>query len=325
MIAKYGYFSILIIALIITIMVSLSLGSQYISLSVLWQSQLDQHVHIEQLQQIILSIRLPRIINAITVGALLSVAGLMIQNLVKNPLADPYILGLSGASASVQLAIIATGLVLPFWLFMLSGFIAAIFSLLLLMLLSSNKGLNTSNLLLSGVVIAFAYGAIISLILTLSPLATTKPMLFWLMGDLSYTLPSVYPIIFLILGLLGSYKYHRELDILARGEFFAQKCGINVKKINIILLITTSVFTAIAVSMAGTIGFVGLVVPHITRLLVGNSHAKLIPLSALIGALVLLIADTFARTIVAPVQLPVGIFTALFGVPVFLILLRKKS
>ena len=319
MVAKYGYLPILIITLIISILVALSLGSQYIPISELWQDQIGP------LQQIMLSIRLPRVINAVTVGALLSMAGLMIQNLVKNPLADPYILGLSGASASVQLVIIASGLVLPFWLFMLAGFLAAIFSLLLLILLSSKKSLNTSHLLLSGVVIAFAYGAIISLVLTLSPLSTTKPMLFWLMGDLSYSQFSLFPITLLILGMLWALKYHKELDLLARGEFFAQKCGVNVKKINFILLITTSIFTAIAVSMAGTIGFVGLVVPHISRLLVGNIHAKLIPLSALLGAIVLLIADTFARTIVAPIQLPVGIFTAIFGVPVFLILLRRKT
>jgi iron complex transport system permease protein len=308
----------LIISLIIAIIASLSLGSQYIPLSSLWQDTATQKFNI------IMSIRLPRTINAITVGVLLSLAGLMIQNLVKNPLADPYILGISGASASVQLAIIASGIILPFWLFILIGFIAAIISLVLLILISSNKGIQTNNLLLSGVVMAFAYGAVISLILSLSPQATTKPMLFWLMGDLSYSLNSIYPIIILVIGIIWVTKYHKELDLLARGDFFAEKCGVDVKRVNLIILITTSVFTAIAVSMAGTIGFVGLVVPHISRLLVGNIHAKLIPTSALIGAIVLLVADTFSRTIVAPIQLPVGIFTALFGVPVFLLLLRKK-
>ena len=319
MIFKNTFVLILIFGLLIAIIISLSLGSQYIPLSILWQGSATQEYNI------IMSIRLPRTMNAITVGALLSLAGLMIQNLVKNPLADPYILGISGASASVQLAIIASGIVLPFWLFILIGFIAAIISLLLLIMVSSNKGIQTNNLLLSGVVMAFAYGAIISLILTLSPQSTTKPMLFWLMGDLSYSTNSIYPIIILIIGIIWVTKYHKELDLLARGDFFAQKCGVDVKKINLLILITTSVFTAIAVSMAGTIGFVGLVVPHIARLLVGNIHAKLIPTSALIGAIVLLVADTFSRTIVAPIQLPVGIFTALFGVPVFLMLLRRKA
>lgn len=298
---------------------ALAVGSQSFFLTELWNNQLSQY------KDIVLSIRVPRIINAITVGSLLSIAGLMIQNLVKNPLADPYILGISGASASVQLVIIATGVALPFSMFVFLGFSAALLSMLLLIKISSRKGLNTNILLLSGVVIAFAYGAIIALILTLSPLATTKPMLFWLMGDLSFSQTSLFSILLLFTGIFWALRYHKELDILARGEFFAQKSGVDVKKINLILLITTSVFTAIAVSMAGTIGFVGLVVPHITRMLVGNSHVKLIPASALIGAIVLLLADTLARTIVAPIQLPVGIFTALFGVPVFLYLLKTQK
>lgn len=316
---KQGILFLLTGILLLSIVIALTAGSQNISLAELWNNQAGQN------KDILLSIRMPRIINAITVGALLSIAGLMIQNLVKNPLADPYILGVSGASASVQLTIIATGITLPFGVFMFFGFSAALLSMLLLIKISSRKGLNTNILLLSGVVIAFAYGAIISLILTLSPLVTTKPMLFWLMGDLSFSQTSLFSMLLLFAGIFWALKYHKELDILARGEFFALKSGVDVKKINLILLITTSVFTAVAVSMAGTIGFVGLVVPHITRMLVGNSHAKLIPASALIGAIVLLIADTLARTIVAPIQLPVGIFTALFGVPVFLFLLKTQK
>ncbi len=312
-----NYIPILIVLLFLSIISALFLGSQNISLVELFDNQFYQ------VKDIVLSIRLPRVINAITVGALLSIAGLMIQNLVKNPLADPYILGLSGASASVQLLIIASGIIIPFGLFVFIGFCAALFSMLLLIKISSTKRLNTQSLLLSGVVIAFAYGAIISLVLTLSPLSTTKPMLFWLMGDLSYSKTSFYPILLLIVGMVWAYKFHKELDLIARGEFFAQKSGVNTKKINMLLLLTTSVFTAVAVSMAGTIGFVGLVVPHIARIIVGNSHAKLIPVSALIGAIVLLVADTVARTIVAPIQLPVGIFTALFGVPLFIALQRK--
>ena len=304
----------------LVVVISLSVGSEFVPISTLWSDTSEQY-----LKDIVYSLRLPRVINAITVGSLLSLAGLLIQNLVKNPLADPYILGLSGASASIQLIIIASGFVMPLWLFILCGFIASIFSLLLLLGISSKNGLKTNNLLLSGVVIAFAYGAIISLIISVSPTSTTKPMLFWLMGDLSFSKSSFLPLVILAVGSMWVYKYHKELDVLARGEFFAKKCGVNVKSINLSLLITSSVFTAIAVSMAGTIGFVGLVVPHIARLLVGNCHARLIPLSAILGAIVLLVADTVSRTILAPIQLPVGIFTALFGVPVFLYLMSKRS
>lgn len=307
----------LLLVLILSTILALSLGSHYIPFAEILFSN--------KWSEIIISIRLPRIINAISVGGLLSLAGLMIQNLVKNPLADPYILGVSGAAASVQLALIALGVIMPFWLFVASGFVAALLSLGLLLLLSPKKAIHTQNLLLSGVVIAFAYGAVISLILTLSPSASTKPMLFWLMGDLGYSTALIYPLVVLFFGTLWVFKYKKELDLVAHGELFALKSGVDVKKINFVILMTTSVFTALAVSMAGTIGFVGLVVPHLARLLVGNIHAKLIPLSVLIGAIVLLWADTLARTVVAPIQLPVGVFTALFGVPVFIGLLRKRT
>lgn len=225
----------------------------------------------------------------------------------------------------VQLLIIVSGVLMPLWMFILAGFIATALSLLVLLKFATKGTLHSTNLLLSGVVIAFAYSAVISLILTLSPVATTKPLLFWLMGDLGYSQWTIFPLMILILGISGIIRYHKELDLLARGEFFAMKCGVDVKKMNLLLLLASSLFTAMAVSMAGTVGFIGLVIPHIARLITGNDHARLIPLSAILGALVLLIADTVSRTIVAPVQLPVGVFTALLGVPTFLYLLRKNS
>ena len=308
----------LVALLLITFYLSLSLGTQWIPVHKMAQIG-NTHFH-----EIVFSIRLPRAINAITIGALLSVSGLMIQNLVKNPLADPYILGLSGASASTQILILAFGITVSLFQFVFIGFIAAILSMALLMFISSRKVFNPSRLLLTGVVLSFAYGAIISMTLTLSPLSTTKPILFWLMGDLSYSSHSLYSSLILFAGMLLVFPFHRELDLLARGEFFAKKSGVDVRKINTILIFITALFTAIAVSMAGTIGFIGLIVPHIARLLVGNIHAMLIPLSALIGAIVLLIADTASRTLFAPVQLPVGIFTAFLGIPIFLYLLHKK-
>ncbi len=304
--------------LILIIGIAIIVGSLYISLDTLWLDSPSSE------KEILYQIRLPRIFNAIVIGALLSVAGLLMQNLVKNPLADPYILGLSGATATVQLGILASGIILPQWLVLICGFIAATLSLLLLLKISFRGKLNTQKLLLSGVVIAFAYAAIISLIISLSPIATTKPILYWLMGDLTYSSSPLIPFILFILGIIIVFRFHKELDILARGEFFAEKCGVDVKRINLIILLITSAFTAIAVSMAGTIGFIGLVTPHIARMIFQNHHAELIIGSAILGAIVLLIADTLARSIVAPLQLPVGIFTALFGVPMFLYLQHKR-
>ena len=315
---KWPKIGILLAILLIIIAVSIVAGSLYISIDTLWVEANNPN------KEILYQIRLPRIFNAIIIGALLSVAGLLMQNLVKNPLADPYILGLSGATATVQLGILASGFILPHWLVLICGFLAAVFSLLLLLKISYRGKLNTQKLLLSGVVIAFAYAAIISLIISLSPIATTKPILYWLMGDLTYSSSPLIPFILLVLGVFIVFKYHKELDILARGELFAEKCGVDVKKINLVILLTTSAFTAIAVSMAGTIGFIGLVTPHIARMIFQNHHAELIIGSAILGAIVLLIADTLARSIVAPLQLPVGIFTAFFGVPMFLYLQHKR-
>ncbi|HFC30470.1 MAG TPA: iron ABC transporter permease, partial [Oceanospirillales bacterium] len=176
-----SFIAVLVIILCLAVVIALSVGSTTLNLLELLKP------HNQQQFEIVLKLRLPRVLNAITVGALLSIAGLLIQNLVKNPLADPYILGVSGASAVAQLMLIALGISLPFWLFSTIGFIAALFSLLLLLVIATKKSVNTNNLLLTGVVLAFAYGALISLILTISPMASTKPMLYWLMGDLSHT------------------------------------------------------------------------------------------------------------------------------------------
>lgn len=274
---------------------------------------------------IVFNLRLPRIIAAIIVGGLLAISGLMMQNLVKNPLADPYILGVSGASACIQLLLISSGLLIPNWLILFLSFIFALGSLVFLIKLSYHNGLNTQKLILSGVVLAFAYAAIISLILTLSPANTIKPMLFWLMGDLGYSRFLWLGGIILFIGTFVLYKKSIELDILARGEIFAKKSGVNTTQINMMVLIVTTLFTTIAVNIAGTIGFVGLVVPHIVRLVVANNHKKLILFSAIFGSLFLVITDTLARTLVAPTQLPVGVFTALIGVPLFLILQWRRS
>ena len=200
----------------------------FISPDTLWQEASTSE------KEILYQIRLPRIFNAIIIGALLSIAGLLMQNLVKNPLADPYILGLSGATATVQLAILASGFILPQWLVLLCGFLAAALSLLLLLKISYKGKLNTQKLLLSGVVIAFAYAAIISLIITLSPLSTTKPILYWLMGDLTYSSSPVIPFILLVLGVLLIFKFHKELGHTSPRRVFCRKmwCGCKKSKFN---------------------------------------------------------------------------------------------
>ena len=309
--------STLLILLLGAFFVALTQGNHYIPVSTLFHGEGTDY-------SILTQIRIPRIFAAMVAGALLSVSGLLMQNLIKNPLADPYILGVSGATACVQLILISTGLLLPSWLILLASFLFSGFSLWLLIKLNSKKGLNTQRLLLSGVVLAFAFSAVISMTLTLSPMETVKPMLFWLMGDLSYAQNTLFAAIILALGVLTLLFFHTELDIVAKGELFAKKCGVNVKRINLLILILTTLFTTMAVNLAGTIGFIGLVTPHLARLIVSNNHKALIYYSSLIGAIILLFADTFARSAFSPLQMPVGVFTALIGVPLFLFLQWRK-
>ena len=275
------------------------------------------------LHDIIWQVRWPRVVNAILVGGCLSLAGLLIQNMVKNPLADPYLLGVSGGAATVQLFFILTASSLSPNLQVLAGFVGGFGAAMLLLKLSYYGQIRTSKLTLNGVVLAFGFAAIISMMLALAPPDQMKSMMFWLMGDLSFVRTQWWHLVMLLLATLLLFSKSQSLDILARGELFALKSGVNAVRLNLLVFTVTALLTSVAVAQAGTIGFVGLVVPHLMRLLVGNRHVMLIPLSVLAGAIFLLAADTLSRTVMSPVQLPVGIFTALIGVPVFLWLNSK--
>ena len=272
---------------------------------------------------IIWQVRWPRVMNAILVGSCLSLAGLLIQNMVKNPLADPYLLGVSGGAATVQLFFILTASSLSANLQVLAGFAGGFAAAMLLLKLSYYGQIRTSKLTLNGVVLAFGFAAVISMMLALAPPDQMKSMMFWLMGDLSFVQSQWWHFAVVLLAVMVLFRQHRPLDILARGELFAVKSGVNAVALNLLVFTITALLTSIAVAQAGTIGFVGLVVPHLMRLLVGNRHYMLIPLSVLAGAIFLLAADTLSRTVMSPIQLPVGIFTALIGVPVFLWLNSK--
>lgn len=273
--------------------------------------------------EIIWQLRLPRIINAILVGGCLALAGLLIQNMVKNPLADPYLLGVSGGAATVQLLVIITGLSLSQNTLFLFGFLGSMAATLLLLKLSYQGRIKPEKITLNGVVLAFGFAAIISFVLATASGQQIKSMMFWLMGDMSFSQPNILMPIVIGLSLFVLMKNHRALDLLARGDLFALKSGVNTHRINLIIFVIIAVLTSMAVAQAGTIGFVGLIIPHLVRLMTGYQHKHLIPMCLLVGACFLLAADTLARTIMSPIQLPVGIFTALIGVPVFLWLNRK--
>jgi len=313
----------LLVLLLLMSLGSILLASATGSVPLTWQEWLtafsDPDSHHGEL---IWRLRMPRAAAAWVVGSLLAMSGCLMQVLLRNPLADPYVLGVSGGAAFATLLGMVFGValgILP-WL----AILGALLSILIVFGLARGTGpWSGTRLLLTGVVTASGWAALISLVLSLSPDNSLRGMLFWLMGDLSYaTMPSWS---FAVLG--GSFvlclSLARSLNVLAMGETTARLLGESTRHMLWLVYLIASVLTATAVSMAGSIGFVGLIVPHLMRLLVGSDHRTLIPAATLFGGLFLVLSDTLARTVLSPQQLPVGVITALLGVPLFLLLLNR--
>jgi len=245
------------------------------------------------------------------------------QVLLRNPLADPYILGISGGAAVGALGAITLGAA-SFWIDA-SAFVGALTAMLLVFGLAHGEGSWTqTRLLLTGVIVAAGCGAAVSLMLALASDTRVKSMLFWLMGDASAAVRP-WPAVVVLVGALALVApCARDLNVLARGELGARALGVAVSRLRVGLYVLASLLTATAVTLVGSVGFVGLIVPHLVRLALGNDQRVLIPAAALAGGTLLTLADTAARTVIAPQQLPVGVLTALIGVPVFLFLLSRS-
>ncbi len=306
---------------ILAVLVAVGVGSSHVGFAkVLWVfagggSELDR--------TLILDLRLPRVLSAFVVGGLLAVAGALMQVLLRNPLADPYVLGLSGGAAVGALLAMLAGTAG----FMVSGsaFAGAMLATLLVFGLAHGSGSWTpSRLLLTGVVVAAGWGALITLILSMTPAARLPGMLYWLMGDLSHSGQPWPGMVVLVLVCLLVLPLGRSLNVLARGTMQAAALGVSVRPLEWLIYLLASVLTATAVTMAGAVGFVGLVVPHMLRLVLGNDQRLILPACALAGGILLVLADTLARNVIAPEQLPVGVITALLGVPTFLYLLYRS-
>lgn len=267
-------------------------------------------------------LRLPRAAAAWTVGALLSLSGCLMQVLLRNPLADPYILGVSGGASFAALLGMSAGVASA--LSPALAWAGALLSILIVFSLARGEGpWSGTRLLLTGVVTASGWAALISLLLTLGPDGSLRGMLFWLIGDLSYARLPWWALFILVVIFIVCVGMARSLNVLAMGETTARLLGEPTRKLLWIVYLLASVLTATAVSIAGNIGFVGLIVPHLMRLLVGSDHRVLLPAAAMFGGLFLVLSDTLARTVLAPRQLPVGVVTALLGVPLFLLLLNR--
>jgi iron complex transport system permease protein len=273
---------------------------------------------------IVLELRLPRALAAFGAGVVLALAGVLMQALLRNPLADPYVLGVSGGAAVGALGVMLAGLA---GVAIDAGAAAGAFAAMLLVFAVAHGpgGWTTARLLLTGVVVAAGCGAIVSLLLSLSDDLRLRGMLFWLLGDFGYVRTPWSLLTLALIAIPAGLLVARPLDALARGELQARLLGVPVRGLRIGIYIAASVLTAAAVTTAGSIGFVGLVTPHLVRLAAGSSHRVVIPASALAGGALVVVADLLARTIVAPRQLPVGALTALIGVPLFLLLMRRQT
>jgi len=273
-------------------------------------------------RDILLKLRLPRALAAFGTGATLALAGVLMQVLLRNPLADPYILGTSGGAAVAALLTMLAGAGAV--LIDIAAFSGALASTLLVFLIARYHGdWAPGRLLLTGVVIAAGWGAVISLILATAPGANIRGILFWLMGDFSFAGNPAPSLTAAGLAIVAGLVLARSLNVLATGDQQATLLGLRVRPVRVGIYLLSSLLTAVAVTTAGTVGFVGLVVPHLVRLLSGADHRVLIPNAALAGGSLLVVADTVARTIAAPRQLPVGAITAVIGVPLFLFLLGR--
>nr|WP_273168816.1 iron ABC transporter permease [Marinobacter sp.] len=272
---------------------------------------------------LVVELRLPRTLSAFATGGLLAVAGALMQVLLRNPLADPYVLGLSGGAAVGAMLAMVVGL--GGLLVSGSAFAGALLATLMVFGLAHGTGSWTpSRLLLTGVVVAAGWGAVITLMLAISPAQQLPGMLYWLMGDVSYARAPVPGMVLLLAVCLAVIPFGRSLNVLARGPMQAAALGISVRPLEWLIYVAASLLTATAVTMAGSIGFVGLVVPHMLRLVLGNDQRLILPACALAGGTLLVLADTLARVVIAPEQLPVGVITALLGVPTFLYLLYRS-
>lgn len=312
---------LLLILVPVCLLFALRTGSISLDTATLWRVLSGQEHGLNA--TLILDLRLPRALSAFAVGGLLALAGALLQVLLRNPLADPYILGVSGGASVGALGSLLLGLGSA-WVSG-SAFAGSLVTMLLVFGLSHTRGVWTqTRLLLTGVVVATGWGAVISVLLVFAPTDRVQGMLFWLMGDLSQANRPGVGLAVLAVGTLLILPLGRALNLYARGEQVAAALGENVTFIRRSVYVAASLFTASAVTLAGSVGFVGLIVPHLLRLMGETDYRRLLPNAVLLGGSFMLLADTLARSVLAPMQLPVGTLTALLGTPVFLYLLTRN-
>jgi len=320
----------LVVLTVVSVLAGIAIGPVLVPIKRILASLLRQETGgLSAMQEVILwQIRLPRVLLGLLVGSGLAVSGVAMQGLFRNPLASPYILGVaSGASTGAALAILLAGGIAP--LLPVGAFAGAAIAVLVVYGLArpGNHTTEVFTLIMAGVAVGSFFSAITSFLIFLSSGGEKlSDVLFWIMGGLgraNWTVLAILsPIVLIVIGAI--FCFARDLNALALGEETAQHVGVNPKTLYRWLLVLTTLLTAASVALAGTIGFIGLAIPHIMRLLLGPDHRKLLPASALAGGCFLVWSDLLARTAFAPAELPVGVITAFFGAPFFLYLLKAK-
>ena len=314
-----------LILLVVSMWFAISIGSVKIPFSTLWDSVTNPTAH-----HILWNIRMPRVVLAGLVGASLALAGAALQGLLKNPLADPYTLGISSGASVGAVATIFFGISLPF----LGQFTLPIFSMVGAMITMVtvisfarlvDRTMKMETFILTGIIFSSFLGSCISLMIALTG-EQLREIMGWLLGSVSNRGWSYVQMIipFVIIGLIIMWLNRRELNALVYGEEKAHYLGVNVKRSKYFILAGASILTGAAVAVSGAIGFVGLVVPHMVRAIIGSDHRHVLPIAFLNGASLLIICDLVSRTIIAPTELPIGVITSFIGAPVFAYIFFKQ-
>ena len=321
----------LLATVVLFAILAISIGSEHVSLGAIMKIAVSELTGraadvLPEQRAIIADIRLPRVLMAIVVGAALAVAGAAYQALLRNPLADPYILGVSTGAAIGAIAATVFAEAIPIGR-PLAAFIGAVLTIAIVYLLGqSRQGGSSERLILAGIITNAFLSSVVIFLVTAAADSRLRSVLSWLIGDLSGE-SRLLPIVsaFIAAGILIIFVNARSLNVMMAGEQEALALGVEVERVKIMVFIAASLITGAAVAVSGVIGFVGLVIPHAIRLAGGSDNRLVVPASALVGAAFLLVADGVARTVVSPRELHIGVITALVGAPVFVYLLRRTS
>ena len=308
------------------IVVGLMVGTAHVPLASIWTWITGGDVKGSE-AVIVGQLRLPRLLLASLAGASLSLSGVVFQGILRNPLAEPFILGVSGGAATGAVLALTLGLS-SLWGISLPAFVGALATMVMVLAIANRRGgMDTASIVLTGVMINAFFTAVIMFIISTTTDQKLHSILFWLYGDLAGATMTQAALLAPVLAVAGAilWRFARHLNLLNAGDIAAASLGVEVRRTKFILLSTASLLVGVAVSLTGLIGFVGLMAPHLLRMAVGHDHRLLLPGSVLFGAAFLCLADTVARTIISPSSLPVGVVTAMLGAPFFLMLMARRG